>query len=507
MNAVALPRSVLIYAVVLPLALVLGYVLATPDTTKSLLLVGLLAGTLSIPALLRWHYPVLVFSWNASVILAFFPGRPSLWMLFAGISLGIAILNCVLDKRLQFQHVPSITWPLLTLLAIVVITAKLTGGIGLRALGSSTYGGRKFVFIVAAVIGYFALSSQTIDWRRARTLTSVYFLSGLTGLIANLIYLAGPAFYILYWVISVDGALPHALEDMAIGSLDPKMARMPGAMLAGSSGICYLMLRYGIRGLVDMQKPWRLLLAVALFGLSLLGGYRSALVSTGLLFVVQFYFERLYRTRLAIAIVVGLLVGGALLVPMAKHLPLSVQRSVSFLPLDVDANARAQALGSLQWRLDMWQMLVPQIPQYFWIGKGYAIDPTDLYFAEESARRGVVREYEVSVVAGDYHSGPLSILMPFGIFGLLAFLWFIVASIRLLYRNHRVSDPNLQVINTFLLSYFVARVIFYFFAFGALHNDLQALVGIVGLSIAINGGLRNRTSNSGAAHPVPEAVT
>lgn len=453
---------------------------------------------------------MLIFAWNANMTIVFLPGKPSLWMLFAGISLGITVLNCVLDRRIKFQQESSITLPLLILLAVVLITAKLTGGIGLRSLGGSAYGGKKFVYIIAAVIGYFALSSQKLDWVRAQRLASVYFLSGLTSVAANLVYLAGPAFYFLYLIFPVDNAIGHAVEDFTIGSTDPKFSRMPGAAAAGTACLFFMLIRYGLRGLLDVAKPWRFVVAAGLLGLSLLGGFRSVLLLLGLVFLIQFYFEGLFRTKLVVAMLVITMLGAAVLVPTAKHLPLSVQRSLSFLPLDIDSYARANAQGSLEWRFEMWKILMAEIPQYFWLGKGYAVNPSDLYFAEQSIRRGFARDFEGALVAGDYHSGPLSILIPFGIFGVAAFVWFLVASTRLLYRNFRFCDDRLRNINVFLLSLFIARCIFYFVGFGALSSDLAIFVGLVGLSVAINGGVRRPESTrestaSGLTHAVAPA--
>jgi len=79
-NTVALPRNVLIYAIILPLAAVIGYLLASPQDFDSMVLVGLVFGTLLIPVLMRWHHPLLVVGWNASINLFFLPGQPSLWM-------------------------------------------------------------------------------------------------------------------------------------------------------------------------------------------------------------------------------------------------------------------------------------------------------------------------------------------------------------------------------------------------------------------------------------------
>jgi choline-glycine betaine transporter len=93
------------------------------------------------------------------------------------------------------------------------------------------------------------------------------------------------------------------------------------------------------------------------------------------------------------------------------------------------------------------------------------------------------------ILSGDYHSGPFSLLIPFGIWGVLAFLAFIILALRVLYRNYRHGDAGLLRINTFLLSYFVAKLVFFLGVFGAIHLDVAVFAGIVGLSVSFNGGM------------------
>ena len=152
----------------------------------------------------------------------------------------------------------------------------------------------------------------------------------------------------------------------------------------------------------------------------------------------------------------------------------------------------------------MWEVLKPEIPRYFWVGKGFTANATDYYLTQEMVRRGMVKDYEVTILAGDYHNGPLSILIPFGIWGVLAFLWFTVASLQVLYRNYRNGDPQLQRINTFLFSYFLAKLAFFITIFGAIHLDMLTFVSIVGLSISLNGGVRSRKTITETTAPEPE---
>jgi Na+/proline symporter len=100
----------------------------------------------------------------------------------------------------------------------------------------------------------------------------------------------------------------------------------------------------------------------------------------------------------------------------------------------------------------------------------------------------------------DYHNGPLSVVLPFGIWGVIVFLWFMAASLRVVYCNFRYGDPSLQTINTFLW----AILLFQFGGFmfgGAFANDMMRFIGPLGLSIAINGGVCRPFRTTDLNHP------
>ena len=83
MNSTAILRTLITYAICVPLAIVVGYVstwAAYAPTRSNYGVFGMLMLVMSIPFLLRWHYFLLVLSWNFSIILFFLPGRPTIWL-------------------------------------------------------------------------------------------------------------------------------------------------------------------------------------------------------------------------------------------------------------------------------------------------------------------------------------------------------------------------------------------------------------------------------------------
>lgn len=487
-----LPRLLIAYAIAVPLALMLGLLLATPDI-MSLMMVGSVLFVLSLPILIKWHHLVLIIFWNAAFNIFFLPGQPHFWLAFAALSFGFSWLNGILGRK-RFLRAPELTKPMLFLAAVVLYTALYRGGVGIRVLGGAMYGGRNYVYVAAAIIGYFALTAEQIPLRHAGKVAAVFFLSGLTFVLSNLAFALGPRYYFLFLLLPTEFVVSQAMAH-TVG--DPQsMERLSGLAPVAEALISYFLMRWGVRGMLTITRPWRMVLMLAAVVVGCYAGFRGMLVMIGLLLVCQFLLEGLLMSRYVLLIsTLGLLLVGAVTLYAIK-MPLQLQRAVSVLPwIDIDPTVRSDVIGSTQWRIDMWKTMLPELPKYLLVGKGYAIDPTDLFLAQDAAYRGLDSSYQAAKVAGDYHSGPLSVLVPFGIAGAFAFLWLLWAGIKVLYMNHRYGPPELRQVNTFLLSYFVAQVVFFLFFVGAFNTGLFQFTGVLGLSVSLNGGV--------ARQPVP----
>src|ERR1700684_649583 len=129
-DAYLLFRSLIIYGICLPLAIFVGYLLANPLDITTFVWVGLFLGLLMLPLLLRWHYPLLILFWSSSAGLFLLPGRPTFTLALIAASFSISMLSYIMTRNLRFISVPSMTWPLLFIGAVTLVTAQLTGGIG-----------------------------------------------------------------------------------------------------------------------------------------------------------------------------------------------------------------------------------------------------------------------------------------------------------------------------------------------------------------------------------------
>jgi len=496
-NPAALFRALIVYAICVPVSILVGY-LVTDTTQTSLALVALVLAFLVFPILIKWHYPLLIFSWSLPITLFFLPGHPYLFLPMVAISLTISIIEKILDRNRPGLPVPSVRWALIFFLVVVFITAKLTGGFGLRSMGSEVYGGKKYVFLVMGILGFFAVAARPIPKKHANLYMTLYLVGGVLALVSDLYTIVPDPLKYIYYLIPA--------SDYSMGSMNPSVVlgrtRLGGVAIAGGAIFFLMLARNGLRNNLLTSKLWRpVQLGLASIAI-LLGGARSAILAVAVTAAVLFYLEKLHRTGLMLVVLLLGILGGALLIPLTPQLPYTFQRALAFLPLDVSVEVRMDTDDSTQWRLTMWEALLPQVPKYLLLGKGFAFssETYDESMARDSAFRQAIDAAEDPLaLASDFHSGPLSVVISLGLWGVIAWLWFWLAGFFVVKRNYLFGDPELQHINKFILASFVTKCAMFLFVAGSMVTDISAFTGLVGLSVAMNHGVRGRHQAPAAA--------
>jgi len=497
-NAVSAVRALLIYSVCIPLAIFLGYVLASPapfQDPSTYFGVGAVLGLLLLPVALKFHHPGLILAWNTTTVIFFLPGRPNIWMTLAIVGFVITGLQYILSRRSVQPTVSLVSWPVIFFGIVVFVTMLMTGGIGFKALGAELGGGRRYAGIFAGILGYYAISMHRIPLAKANFFFGLFFLSGVTLAIGSLAQYLPSGLNFIFLLFPVDSWVLYSGE-MEGQSLST--ARLSSFGLAAVFAMCYMLGRYGIRGMFMSGRPWRFVIFLLIWATSLIGGYRSLMLLTAALFVIQFYLEGLHKTHLlAVFLIAGMALAAAS-VQFAPHLPYSFQRALSIFNLPVSPQVELDTRNSNEWRLRMWAKVTPQIPQYLLLGKGFGINVRENTMTQEMVfSRREIDSSAAAQVAQDYHNGPLSVLIPLGIFGVFGVLWFWYAGFRLLVANYRYGVPQLQSINTLLLALFVTKVLSFLLIFGSLYQDFAQFAGLLALSTALNGGMAAK-----AAQPV-----
>ncbi len=360
-NPTAMLRSLIVYAICVPLAIVVGYLLSDPLTLQTVYFTGALVAVLVFPLLMKWHYPLMIFSINLPATLFFFPGHPTLFLAMVATSLAVSVLERILNRNQSFLPGTAVRWPLLALLLVVFITAKLTGGFGIRSMGSDVYGGKKYIFLVVGILSFFAITARPIPKKSVNFYVTLYFAGGIFSIISDLYPFVPAPLQPIFLIF------PPSVNSMASygGEWVLGVTRLSGIAAAAGAVLYWMLARHGIRENFLTSKLWRPLLMGCMFALIFLGGFRSAILGVLIVSGLLFYLEKMHRTSVMPALVLSGCMAGALLVPLAPQLPYTFQRALAFLPLDITPEARMDAEGSTQWRLDMWAALLPPGSQLF----------------------------------------------------------------------------------------------------------------------------------------------
>jgi hypothetical protein len=476
-------RNLLIYLICIPLALFLGYQLTNPLSYEAVATVGIVLGVLLVPVLLKWHRPVLFFSIGAAMVVFFLPGRPKLGLVMVAVSLGVSILQRAIQPNFRFIRVPEMTWPLFAVMGVVLLTMLLRGGLGLSFFGSRTAGGSRYLMLMLGLLSFFALTAQPIPRDRLKTYVGLFFLSGITAMIGDFFALVTPALHPVFLFF------PPSVHSMR-GEFDIGVTRLFGITLMAAAVFRYLLARHGLTGIFSSSHRLRLLFFIGIAGASMIGGSRLTLIAAMLLVFFMFYLEGLHRTRLIVPVLtVGVLVMTMTLVFLPR-MPFQVQRSLSFLPVPIDPAARLSAQHSSDWRVEMWRSVLPEVPGHLLLGKGLGVSEADLEAATNvTLASRTPDQWLWSAIMGDFHNGPLSVVLTFGIWGLIAFVWLQLAGWRVLYLNYRNGSAELRTLNTFLLASYSVQLIVFWFVFGSMYAETIIFMSMVGFGVAANGGV------------------
>src|SRR6187399_2589153 len=99
-NVHSILRSLIIYAICIPLAVFLGYALSDPLDRGSFVTVTVVLALLCAPLLIRFHYPLMLLSWNMVAVLFFLRGQPQFFFAAIAISFTISFTQRILNKEL-----------------------------------------------------------------------------------------------------------------------------------------------------------------------------------------------------------------------------------------------------------------------------------------------------------------------------------------------------------------------------------------------------------------------
>jgi hypothetical protein len=350
---------------------------------------------------------------------------------------------------------PASIWvPLALLLSILVYHWVESRDIGIKLLGGSGWGGRKYFTVLIASFGMVLLNSfPGIRWVDLQKVPLLYFLGSFVDIVPDALTTFVPAAAPFVWKF-YSGVNLSEYGAALQGNFGAEAGISRIASLAKVGTACSLVvLCYNpARVWLSPTKLWIVPTLLASLFLTAASGFRSYLVKLSIAIFAALYSTA--RSASLLLAVVGLfaLCGLVLLQGRAFDLPIVIQRTLSFLPGEWDAKAVSEAEGSSKWRENMKALFYKE---YFQkaplIGLGYHYNPelakrdTDAYLAIAARRAEVGDEYadvRRFIEQRQPHEGPLHALLVSGVLGAFFFCAFCVGVIFYALRSIQSTPPK-----------------------------------------------------------------
>ena len=390
---------------------------------------------------------------------------------------------------------PASIWvPLALLLSIIVYHWIESRDIGIKLLGGTGWGGRKYFTVLMASFGMILLNSfPGITWADLQKVPLLYFLGAFVDIIPGTISTFVPATAPYIWrVYSGVNLTEYGSSLRGNFSGEGVVTRIGQLGLVGKAiglvTLCYIPPKTWLA----LNRLWAL--PTVLLGgiLCAASGFRGTVVGYSVAF-----FGALYTTirssaffLIPLPIVAGLAI--ALTQGTVFNYPLALQRGLSFLPGQWEAKAALEAADSSKWREKMKSLFYKEYFQKApFIGQGYHYDPnlaktaTDIYLAivQRQAEAGdEFADVRSFIEMRQPHEGVLHALLVSGAVGIFFFSAFCFGFIFYAWRSIIHTPPNdITPIQTWSFALLLAQLVAFFLLFGDYTNFLIQVCPITAL--------------------------
>ena len=375
---------------------------------------------------------------------------------------------------------PASIWvPLALLLSIIVYHWVESRDIGIKLLGGTGWGGRKYFTVMLASFGMVLLSSfPGIKWGDLQKVPLLYFLGAFVDIVPGTISTLVPA------------TAPYIFRVYSGVNLSEYGSSLRGnfSEQAGVTRIGQLSLVGNAIGLVTLSyispKTWLALnrlwaLPTVMLGgiLCAASGFRGTVVGYSVAFFGAIYTT--LRSGALFLLPLPILAGIAIALTQGTvfNYPLALQRGLSFLPGQWNAKATMEANSSSEFRERMKTLFYKE---YFekapLIGQGYHYNPelaktaTDIYLV--MVQRQAEAGDEFADVRGfieqrQPHEGVIHALLVSGTLGTFFFSAFCLGFIFYAWRSVVHTPPNdITPIQTWCFALLLAQLVAFFLLFG-----------------------------------------
>ena len=350
---------------------------------------------------------------------------------------------------------PAYVWvPLAGLLAVILYHWIESRDIGIRLLGGSGWGGRKyFKVMLASLVVPLLASYPRIRLKDLDAVPFFYFLGSFVDIAPDALTTFIPATAPIIWKV-YSGVNISEYGSTLLGNFGEEagVSRIGALAKIGTAtgivALCYFPPRTWLRYDRLWVSPFIFLGGV----ICAASGFRNNVVRYFLSVMAGLYATVRFRGLLILPLGVALALGVAFTQGKVFDYPLAMQRGLSFLPGDWDAKAKGEAEDSSKWRKKMKTLFYKE---YFskapFFGLGYHYDSelakkdTDIYLAVVARKAAEGDEY--SDVRGfieqrQPHEGLVHALLVSGVVGTFFFIAYCLGLLLFVFRGCLQTPPK-----------------------------------------------------------------
>ncbi len=406
------------------------------------------------------------------------------------------IIRTAMGHQIKFRWGPKFIWlPLLGLLAIFAYHWIGSGDIGIKALGGTSWGARKYFSILLAVATIpFLASFSGASWKDFQKVPFLFFLGVFTDLIPDtfttLVPATAPYIFQIYSAVNI-GAYGSEIQGNFGGNIG--ITRFTPFRILGQA-ICLLVFCYfPSYTWLNPARLWVVPVLIVGFFTCAFSGFRAAMFNLAVISSAALLATARARSFLLLPIAAA----GALLIAATQghiiNYPENIQRSLSFLPGTWNTKASSEGDESNKWRGRIRELF---FREYFyrapWLGTGFSFNPdyakktTELFlrmttFSENDPWRDVRSFIELK----QPHEGDIFALQTSGIIGTCFFITFCLASIGFALKSVLKYRPaDVSPVQIWALAILIQQSAAFFTVFGDYWMTLSIMCPVISILIA-----------------------
>ena len=414
--------------------------------------------------LYKYLLVILLLSFTSGMI---FTNELNLYFIIACLIIFINILLLSFSPTLcRNVSLKSIDILFLLFLILIIFTAFYRGW-GFEFLGSEKSGGMTYIKFIVLILLYLTTINISLTEKEKIFLIKVLLFGSCLPFISDIFKLVFGFENIFSKLIPGSITLENFLESSnnESGVIFRIQSCAPLSIALHIYFICFHSYLNNKNKFILSRKVFLFILLELI--LITLSGHRLALIENLLIFIFVYYFigKNKINIKRALKILVTIIIVLVGIILSYNYLPVGLQRLFSFLPFLQENIALADATASSNFRLILLANAIKILPDYFWIGKGFAFIN---YHVDQGNYFELIERF---TEYGAFHFGEVGLLINLGFFGFLIGNAILLKSFKYIFK----LTTSIQVVNVFKI--ILLLVIFEFiFIYGDVQTNFQAFI-------------------------------